>query len=67
MSSWGACVYGSCCVFGEDHFDEAWVSAVSSHSFQAIRTGRVDAFVQSMDKNFLTPVGGAVIASGDVE
>ncbi|KFG56314.1 O-phosphoseryl-tRNA(Sec) selenium transferase [Toxoplasma gondii FOU] len=33
--------------------------------FQAIRTGRVDAFVQSTDKNFLTPVGGAIIASGD--
>nr|CEL70106.1 TPA: soluble liver antigen/liver pancreas antigen domain-containing protein, putative [Neospora caninum Liverpool] len=32
---------------------------------QAIRTGRVDAFVQSTDKNFLTPVGGAIIASGD--
>lgn len=27
--------------------------------------GRVDAFVQSTDKNFLVPVGGCVIASHD--
>eukprot|EP00727_Mastigamoeba_balamuthi_P005477 m51a1_g1549 putative o-phosphoseryl-trna selenium transferase-like (648) ;mRNA; r:570341-574802 len=30
---------------------------------EAIRTGRVDAIVQSTDKNFMVPVGGAVIAS----
>ena len=30
---------------------------------QAHRIGRVDAFVQSTDKNFLVPVGGAVVAS----
>jgi len=29
----------------------------------AIDAGRVDAIVQSTDKNFLTPVGGAIIAS----
>ncbi|RWS00673.1 O-phosphoseryl-tRNA(Sec) selenium transferase-like protein, partial [Dinothrombium tinctorium] len=29
---------------------------------QASRKGRVDAFVQSCDKNFLVPVGGAIIA-----
>jgi len=29
----------------------------------ACRTGRVDAYVQSTDKNFLVPVGGAVIAA----
>jgi len=29
----------------------------------AIDTGRVDAVVQSTDKNFLTPVGGSIIAS----
>jgi len=29
----------------------------------AIDTGRVDAIIQSTDKNFLTPVGGALIAS----
>jgi len=29
---------------------------------QAQRIGRVDAFVQSCDKNFMVPVGGAVIA-----
>lgn len=32
---------------------------------QASRKGRVDCFVQSTDKNFLVPVGGAVVASGD--
>ena len=32
---------------------------------RAMRVGRVDAVVQSTDKNFLVPVGGAVIASGD--
>nr|MDO8132872.1 O-phosphoseryl-tRNA(Sec) selenium transferase [Candidatus Njordarchaeum guaymaensis] len=31
----------------------------------AIEVGRVDATVQSTDKNFLTPVGGAIIASPD--
>lgn len=30
---------------------------------EAIRLGRVDAIVQSTDKNFLVPVGGAIIAS----
>jgi O-phospho-L-seryl-tRNASec:L-selenocysteinyl-tRNA synthase len=29
----------------------------------ACRRGRVDAFVQSTDKNFMVPVGGAVVAS----
>jgi O-phospho-L-seryl-tRNASec:L-selenocysteinyl-tRNA synthase len=29
----------------------------------ACRRGRVDAFVQSTDKNFLVPVGGAIVAS----
>ncbi|ETV89171.1 O-phosphoseryl-tRNA(Sec) selenium transferase [Aphanomyces astaci] len=33
---------------------------------QAIRTGRVDACVQSTDKNFLVPVGGSVICGPDV-
>jgi O-phospho-L-seryl-tRNASec:L-selenocysteinyl-tRNA synthase len=31
----------------------------------AMSAGRVDAIVQSTDKNFLTPVGGALIASPD--
>ena len=31
----------------------------------AISAGRVDAIIQSTDKNFLTPVGGAIIASPD--
>lgn len=31
----------------------------------AIAAGRVDAIVQSTDKNFLAPVGGAIIASPD--
>lgn len=29
--------------------------------------GRVDAFVQSTDKNFLVPVGGCVVASSKEE
>ena len=27
--------------------------------------GRVDAIVQSTDKNFMVPVGGAIVASGN--
>lgn len=34
---------------------------------QAHRIGRVDAFVQSTDKNFMVPVGGAVVASSSEE
>lgn len=30
---------------------------------QGCRKGRVDAFVQSTDKNFLVPVGGAIVAA----
>eukprot|EP00951_Prasinocladus_malaysianus_P028484 scaffold259656_cov43-Prasinocladus_malaysianus.AAC.1 len=30
----------------------------------AWRKGRVDAIVQSTDKNFMVPVGGAVVAAG---
>ena len=32
---------------------------------EAIRVGRLDAFVQSTDKNLMVPVGGAVVASAD--
>lgn len=32
---------------------------------QASRVGRIDAFVQSTDKNFLVPVGGGVVAGFD--
>lgn len=32
---------------------------------QGARVGRIDAFVQSLDKNFMVPVGGAVIAGFD--
>ncbi|XP_052773965.1 O-phosphoseryl-tRNA(Sec) selenium transferase-like [Mya arenaria] len=32
---------------------------------QAARTGRVDVFVQSLDKNFLVPVGGCIVAGFD--
>lgn len=36
------------------------------HSIQdASRKGRIDVFVQSTDKNFLVPVGGAIIAGFD--
>lgn len=34
-------------------------------SAQGARVGRVDAFVQSLDKNFMVPVGGAIIAGFD--
>ncbi|KAF2071004.1 hypothetical protein CYY_007680 [Polysphondylium violaceum] len=30
---------------------------------QSCRQGRVDAFIQSTDKNFMVPVGGAIVAS----
>lgn len=33
----------------------------------AMRTGRVDAVVQSLDKNFLVPVGGAIVCSASRE
>ncbi|MFX1316540.1 MAG: O-phosphoseryl-tRNA(Sec) selenium transferase [Promethearchaeota archaeon] len=33
----------------------------------AIDAGRVDAVIQSTDKNFLTPVGGAIVASPNKE
>ncbi|MFX1500771.1 MAG: O-phosphoseryl-tRNA(Sec) selenium transferase [Promethearchaeota archaeon] len=36
-----------------------WMALIKS----AIDTGRVDAIIQSTDKNFLTPVGGTVITS----
>jgi len=36
-----------------------WMKMIRS----AIDAGKVDAIIQSTDKNFLTPVGGAVIAS----
>jgi O-phospho-L-seryl-tRNASec:L-selenocysteinyl-tRNA synthase len=32
---------------------------------QACRVGRVDAFVQSTDKNLMVPVGGAIVAGPD--
>ena len=34
---------------------------------EAARVGRLDLFVQSTDKNFLVPVGGAVIAGFDAQ
>jgi len=40
-----------------------WMKLIRS----AIDAGRVDAVIQSTDKNFLTPVGGAVIASPSKE
>lgn len=38
---------------------------LSSSLSQAARIGRVDAFVQSTDKNFMVPVGGAIVAGFD--
>lgn len=40
-----------------------WMRIIRS----AIDAGRVDAIIQSTDKNFLTPVGGALIASPSKE
>ncbi|XP_076467406.1 O-phosphoseryl-tRNA(Sec) selenium transferase-like [Babylonia areolata] len=41
-------------------------SSKCSHLIQqAARVGRVDAFVQSTDKNFMVPVGGSIIAGFD--
>ncbi len=40
-----------------------WMKLIRS----AIDAGRVDAVIQSTDKNFLTPVGGALIASPSKE
>ncbi len=40
-----------------------WMRLIRS----AIDAGRVDAIIQSTDKNFLTPVGGALIASPRIE
>ena len=40
--------------------------AIANAINQACNRGRVDAFVQSTDKNFLVPVGGAILASSDV-
>ncbi|CAI5490144.1 unnamed protein product [Closterium sp. Naga37s-1] len=39
-------------------------AAISAAITRAWRRGRVDAVVQSTDKNFLVPVGGAVVAAG---
>lgn len=35
---------------------------VCSFLIKGARVGRIDAFVQSLDKNFMVPVGGAIIA-----
>ncbi|TFF88307.1 MAG: O-phosphoseryl-tRNA(Sec) selenium transferase, partial [Promethearchaeota archaeon] len=40
-----------------------WMKLIRS----SIDAGRVDAVIQSTDKNFLTPVGGAIIASPSKE
>lgn len=45
-----------------DCFDCLFVSVTFS---QGARVGRIDAFVQSLDKNFMVPVGGAIIAGFD--
>ncbi len=38
-------------------------AALCSLLTAACRRGRVDAFVQSTDKNFMVPVGGAIVAA----
>ena len=39
------------------------ISSSLSSLHQAHKLGRVDAFIQSTDKNLMVPVGGAVVAS----
>ncbi|XP_041449538.1 O-phosphoseryl-tRNA(Sec) selenium transferase-like [Drosophila obscura] len=41
------------------------IGAISRQLERAHRLGRIDYFVQSTDKNFLVPVGGAIVASFD--
>lgn len=40
-------------------------SKVAHAMDEAIREGRMDVCIQSTDKNFMVPVGGAVVASAD--
>uniref|UniRef100_A0A182VS30 O-phosphoseryl-tRNA(Sec) selenium transferase n=1 Tax=Anopheles minimus TaxID=112268 RepID=A0A182VS30_9DIPT len=43
-------------------------SSYFSHQLnQGARTGRIDAFIQSTDKNLLVPVGGAIVAGFTTE
>jgi O-phospho-L-seryl-tRNASec:L-selenocysteinyl-tRNA synthase len=39
--------------------------AVCQSITQAAKKGRIDAVIQSTDKNFMVPVGGAIIAGPD--
>lgn len=50
-----------CCAF------YIWLqcSKVAHAVNEGIREGRVDVCIQSTDKNFMVPVGGAIIASPD--
>jgi O-phospho-L-seryl-tRNASec:L-selenocysteinyl-tRNA synthase len=41
------------------------IGSVTHALNEACRVGRVDAFVSSCDKNFMVPVGGAIVASPD--
>lgn len=46
--------------------NNSWFKDLSGFFFaKAARLGRVDAFIQSLDKNFMVPVGGAIIAGFD--
>lgn len=42
-----------------------WILLSWTVLHQGARVGRIDAFVQSLDKNFMVPVGGAIIAGFD--
>ncbi|KAM9827825.1 O-phosphoseryl-tRNA(Sec) selenium transferase [Neosynchiropus ocellatus] len=58
-----------CAKYGLPHIVNNAYGLQSSKCMHLIQhghqVGRVDAFVQSLDKNFLVPVGGAVIAGFD--
>lgn len=45
------------------HHNQHQAAAITQQITKACRRGRVDAVVQSTDKNFMVPVGGAVIAA----
>ena len=44
------------------HFINVFLPVLCLSTF---RKGRVDAFVQSTDKNFMVPVGGAIVSGFD--
>ena len=48
-----------------NHFGNLMKALIKNEFLNINRKGRVDAFVQSTDKNFMVPVGGTIIAGFD--